>query len=161
MHRNQRCDALKQDNLWWSAPYVSNGLLSISKARDPSLDLQCGRRLSKIVRRMAIQRCRGADVTIEFWRTRPGQPAWKQERQTLSELMANLRARDVAYWGDEPVPNGLYAEQGVLRARLRRAMPMMPKPATIIAQLAGSGTAVTVAVMSNSIGPSFKSPSPA
>ena len=26
----------------------------------------------------------------ESWRTRPGQPAWKQERQTRSELIANL-----------------------------------------------------------------------
>jgi predicted dinucleotide-binding enzyme len=32
----------------------------------------------------------------ESWRTRPGQPAWKQERQTRSELIANLaRARRV------------------------------------------------------------------
>jgi predicted dinucleotide-binding enzyme len=26
----------------------------------------------------------------ESWRTRPGQPAWKQERQTRPELIANL-----------------------------------------------------------------------
>jgi predicted dinucleotide-binding enzyme len=26
----------------------------------------------------------------ESWRTRPGQPAWKQERQTLTELVSNL-----------------------------------------------------------------------
>lgn len=32
----------------------------------------------------------------ESWRTRPGQPAWKQERQTQSELRSNLaRARRV------------------------------------------------------------------
>ena len=32
----------------------------------------------------------------ESWRTRPGQPAWKQERQTRLELLANLvRARRV------------------------------------------------------------------
>jgi len=33
----------------------------------------------------------------ESWRTRPGQPAWKQERQTRSELIDNLgRARRIA-----------------------------------------------------------------
>lgn len=32
----------------------------------------------------------------ESWRTRPGQPAWKQERQTRAELIANLaRARRI------------------------------------------------------------------
>jgi predicted dinucleotide-binding enzyme len=32
----------------------------------------------------------------ESWRTRPGQPAWKQERQSVSELVANLaRARRI------------------------------------------------------------------
>jgi predicted dinucleotide-binding enzyme len=26
----------------------------------------------------------------DSWRSRPGQPAWKQERQTQAELLANL-----------------------------------------------------------------------
>jgi predicted dinucleotide-binding enzyme len=35
----------------------------------------------------------------ESWRTRPGQPAWKQERQTKAELLANVAL------ARQPIPN--------------------------------------------------------
>ena len=74
----------------WQKPASSPDRLALSASSDFPEALAIVRRLYD---QLGFDTVDNSPLS-ESWRTRPGQPAWKQERQTVKELAANLaRAR--------------------------------------------------------------------
>ncbi len=70
----------------WGRPAGSPDRLALAASSDFPEALEVARRLYD---QFGFDTVDNSPLS-ESWRTRPGQPAWKQERQTRSELIANL-----------------------------------------------------------------------
>jgi predicted dinucleotide-binding enzyme len=76
----------------WGRPASSPDRLALSASSDFPEAVEIARRLYD---QFGFDTVDNSPLS-ESWRTRPGQPAWKQERQTRAELIANLaRARRI------------------------------------------------------------------
>jgi predicted dinucleotide-binding enzyme len=72
--------------LAWGRPAGSPDRLALSASSDFPEALEVVRRLYDEFGFDTVDN----SPLAESWRTRPGQPAWKQERQTLAQLAANI-----------------------------------------------------------------------
>src|SRR5918999_949810 len=70
----------------WGRPASSPDRLALSASSDFPEAVEIARRLYD---QFGFDTVDNSPLS-ESWRTRPGQPAWKQERQTQSELAANI-----------------------------------------------------------------------